>query len=117
MAKRITNSSTCKELGLSLGLDGNAIDSILYNHRNEEIASAANTMLSKWLLRYQDRKIACGDLITALRKCELQGLIPEVFAEEYRAFQTPEMSPSTEPVPETSEADPGISITELDDFI
>ena len=91
LAKRITSDSTCREFGLSLGLDGSTIESILHDHRYE-IVSAANKMLSKWLLRYEDRKVACGDLISALERCGLQGLIPEVLVEE---FQTQEVSAST----------------------
>ena len=63
-------------------MDGSTIDSILYDHRNDEIVSAANKMLTDWLRSYAEKKVAHGDLITALRKCGLQGLIPQVFAEE-----------------------------------
>ena len=100
MAQRITSTSTCKQLGLSLGLEGHEIDSVLHDHRHE-IISAVNSMLTNWQRRYEDRKVACGVLIPALRKCGLQGLIPEVFAEEYRMFQKQEVPPLPEPVPET----------------
>ena len=115
--KELLVAAHVKSLGLLLGLNVETIDSDLYNHRNDEIVCAANKLLSKWLLRYEDRKVACGDLISALRKCGLQALIPEVFEEEYKAFQKQEVSSSEETVPETSATFSGMSSAELEKVI
>ena len=95
-------------------MDGDSIDSILYNHRNDEIVSAVNKMLTNWLRQYRDKKVACGDLISALRKCGLQGLIPQVFAEEYNTSQSQEVSVSMEPVTEISASASRIPSPDLD---